>query len=105
MAFEEFPEYPSLADAIEAADKVTVRWDGYNRIRHLSAAQVAAIVSALRAPRSETTAWLPVDMGEHAKPGVFGNQVQVQRQQDGQWFYMNLPPLPKSGLGERNGKV
>lgn len=52
MAHEPFPDYPSLADAIEDAEKVTVRW-GHDKVRHLSAGQVAAIVSSLRAPVSE----------------------------------------------------
>lgn len=52
MANEPFPDYPSLADAIEDAERVTVRW-GHDSVRNLSAGQVAAIVSSLRAPVSE----------------------------------------------------
>ena len=53
MAHEPFPSYPTLADAIEDAERVTVRWS-YDNVRHLSAGQVAAIVEALRAVPSET---------------------------------------------------
>ena len=52
MAYEAFPSYPSIADAIEAAEQITVRW-GHGNVRHLSAGQVAAIVEALRAKPSE----------------------------------------------------
>ena len=55
MAYEPFPNYPSLADAIEDAEKLTIRWS-HDNVRHLSAAQVAAIVTALRATVSEKPA-------------------------------------------------
>ena len=48
MAHESFPNYPTLADAIEAGERVTVRWS-YDNVRNLSEGQVAAIVAALRA--------------------------------------------------------
>ena len=53
MAYEAFPSYPSMADALEAAERITVRWS-HDNVRHLSDDQVAAIVKALRATVSET---------------------------------------------------
>jgi hypothetical protein len=55
MANESFPDYPTLADAIADAERVTVRW-GYDNVRNLSEGQVAAIVAALRASTVSDTA-------------------------------------------------
>ena len=62
MAHESFPSYPTLADAIEDAERVTVRWS-YDNVRNLSEGQVAAIVSALRSTVSEIVpADLPIEL-------------------------------------------
>lgn len=53
MAHEAFPSYPSIADAIEDAERITIRWS-HDNVRNLSSGQVAAIVAALRAQPSET---------------------------------------------------
>ena len=48
MPTDTFPGYPSLADAIADAERVTVRWS-HDQVRNLSRAQVDRIVAALKA--------------------------------------------------------